>query len=177
MTQSILHSTLSSRSLSWLSSRSTGRGIRGAVEVQVDEGYVADAVALCSFQSRLWNELCVESNRDPRNINDDVVCLFESKVSRPDFLKTFGQRGNRHAPIATFHWCVTPRGLCETTELPDFWGLLEQQGAGLRVVRHPKYQQVDLTTIHFIGYQILWTDRVRGKRNDLRRPNDGVSPQ
>jgi len=44
------HTALSYRALSWLQSRATGKGIVGTTEVNIEDGYVADAVAIASFQ-------------------------------------------------------------------------------------------------------------------------------
>jgi hypothetical protein len=90
--------------------------------------------------------------------------LFEVKVSRPDFLSTFGpnhkaEHGNRHHAVASLHWVVTPAGLLNTDDravLPGWWGLLEQAGTGLREVRPPRLIEVEQKMWAHLHFALLW---------------------
>lgn len=161
--QSKEHAELATRSLRWLASRSTGRGIVGATEIEVMQGYIADAVALAGFQLRFLERYTINSEAIRPRIQE-FACVFEVKVSVPDFNSTFGttdKHANRHKPVGSLHWCVTPKNMVAPSLLPEFWGLLEASGQGLREVRMPRACVVSRPTIHKIAYQILWYGRRR----------------
>lgn len=165
--QSEEHAELASRCLRWFAARSTGRGIVGAKEIEVAHGYIADAVAIGGFQSRFLDTYLSRSGiirkwfnggKFVGDINNELPCVFEVKVSRSDFVSTFGdsvKHANRKEPIGSMHWCVTPKGLISPHELPDFWGLLEASGQGLSETRMPRVFVVSEATIHKFGYDIL----------------------
>jgi len=96
-----------------------------------------------------------------------VACLFEVKVSRHDFLSTFGseygKQGNRHVPIAHLHWCVVPRGVVKAQELPAFWGLLESWGDGLRERRAPELQALPDDQWIIFMHRLLWYGGTRNR--------------
>ena len=147
----------------WVNARCTGRGMRYAHEVFLGPGYVADAVAIASFQYR--HEMAYTSGEKVWNRKEAMgpwVCVFEAKASRSDFLATFrdSARG-RHQPVGSLHWVVTPRGLIRPEELPPFWGLLEKRGAGLAEIHTPQLQPITLERLHAVGYEILFK-RERG---------------
>lgn len=155
---SALHTELARRSLTWLEVRATGRGIRGCEEVILEEGYVADAAAISGLT--LQNEkLFLGVHRDWNDKeSDDLVWVFESKVSRSDFLNTFKHdkhSGSRLTPIGNFHFVVCPKGLLKADEVPGFWGLLEQRGAGLGIVKMPELVKIDAQQLHKMAYRIL----------------------
>lgn len=168
-----LHKELSEKSLSWIYSKATASGIKGSTEIYIDKNYVADAAVICGLQDR-FNSLykCrkfiyrgeFETDRDYhealKNYFSDHLCIFEVKISRADFLKTFkrGDNGheNRLSPIGSLHWIVTPKGLIKPEELPDFWGLLEMSGRGLREIKVPLYNQITKEFLFKVGYSILW---------------------
>lgn len=177
--QSIDHDGLARATWTWLSNRTTGRGIRGDREVAVADGYIADFFALCSFQNswivrycKHWNVPLITRPRFPDkpelgnftiqryDILDYFACLFEAKATRSDFLSTFGKNSknhrNRHEPIANLHWCVTPKNLIKPDELPDFWGLLEWTGRGLREVKVPALCQQSDATIDNLAHKLIW---------------------
>jgi hypothetical protein len=151
------HDRLSGRALEWLRAyRATNTGIRGATEVQLAPGYVADAAALASFQWRFNHALgCDGPNDWPMHL-----CVFEVKTSRSDFLATFGpseRHENRKTPVACLHWCVAYEGICEPEELPDFWGLLRVgPRGGLKEVKAPKYKPQGTTVLNQAAMDILW---------------------
>ena len=158
------HQELAKRCLTWAAARATGRGIRGATEVRLDEGYQADAMVIGSFQWR-WQEAMLGAPRMERiegtlcAIVPEVVCVFEVKVSRADFLSTFGpsdKHANRREPVATLHYIVTPQRLVSPDELPGFWGLLEKCGAGLREAKAAEPQEVSDEEYNKRACQILW---------------------
>jgi hypothetical protein len=100
-----------------------------------------------------------------REIYGDIdrwfVCVFEVKVSRADFLNTFGNKNSPHAkariePVGTAHWVVADKGVCKPEELPDFWGLLEPYGTGLTERKMPKLNNLPDERLHAFGFDMLW---------------------
>lgn len=164
------HLDLQRRSLNWLRGRMTGRGMRGALEVYLDTGYVADAVAIGSLQSR-YNEIYWNAHHQDKKDRyefmhheryTDGVFVFEAKATRADFLSTFGNRhgphANRFKPIGTHHWVVVAKGVLTPDDFSKlaFWGVLEQVGNGLREIRKPYWCSISFARIQEIGYTLLW---------------------
>ena len=161
MGKSRLHTELAQRALVWLECRATGRGIRGCDEVIIGDGYVADAAAICGLQLA-HEKTFIGKHRDlaMSELAPDYIFIFESKVSRSDFIKTFknnGHLGDRLSPVGNFHFVVAPKGMVKHDEVPTFWGLLEQSGVGLRIVKMPSYVPTTTDVLKTIGYQILWS--------------------
>lgn len=157
MAPSNKHLDLSRRALVWLSSQSTKRGIRGACEVQLAKQYVADAAALGSFQWRFFEQYCRIAGVPTQETMCYWLSIFEVKVSRADFFATFRDHtGNRHLPSGNLHWCVTPAGLIDSSELPDFWGHLISAGGGLREVKAPRLCSVSEQTLDGAAHVLIW---------------------
>jgi hypothetical protein len=143
-------------------------------------GYIADFVALAGMHgaehekyagmSGLERRYMVSHYQGPGeplkyemhgDIDRFYVCVFEVKVSRSDFLNTFGGKDSGHAkarmkPVGTAHWVVAEKGVCKPEELPDFWGLLEPYGAGLTEKKAPKLNILSDEYIHSIAFDMLW---------------------
>ena len=162
------HAELATRCLPWLQWRATGSGYRGACEVRSAPGYVADVVALCSFQNRFRQQYVSDADLPlvgGVGVLPEFACVFEVKVSRADFFATFGlgrangHHANRLAPVGSLHWCVTPRAMVKVDDLADGWGLLEVRGPGLMERHPPRYSPCSRTARHAIAYALLW----RGK--------------
>lgn len=158
MAKSELHCELAQRALVWLEGKATGRGIRGCEEIILAEGYVADSVAISGLQ--IANEILFLGKRREWNSgeSDDLIWVFESKVSRSDFMNTFKRSnhlGDRLTPIGNFHFVVTPKGLVKPEEVPTFWGLLERSGQGLRVTKMPELCETTKEKLYEIAYCIL----------------------
>ena len=149
-------------------------------------GYVADFVAIAGMYSEYHQRYAEYSNlkkmsmshrlkddHKERHGNDkwihvihgDIdrwyVCVFEIKVSRSDFLNTFGSRTTGHAkarrkPVGTAHWVVAEKGICEPEELPEFWGLLTPCGAGLSEKKKPKLNVLPEGHLHAMAFDMLW---------------------
>jgi hypothetical protein len=169
----ISHRQLAYAIPTWLSNRTTSRGIKGDVEVAIDDGYVADYFGLCSFQNRYYSDYCkfwdVPVVKESVGMGDtfkhyDLVnyfaCVFEVKVSRYDFLKTFNnsaRHANRHVPIGHLHWCVILKDIIKPDDLPSFWGLLEWTGQGLREKKKPVLCDVSNSTLDSLAHKLLWT--------------------
>jgi hypothetical protein len=131
--------------------------MRAATEVALGQGYVSDAVAICSLQGRFYANYCNGS----ASRTNYFACIFEAKVTRSDFLTTFGSqksnRTNRHEPIGSLHWCVTPSKLVERQEVPYWWGLLEQcGGGGLREIKRPKLNTLAAADFDRIAHRLIW---------------------
>ena len=161
----------------WLRSRSFK--MCGLPECNV-VGYVADFVAIAGMyneyherytrHSGLTKKYMASSYDSEMNltriIRGDIdrwyVCVFEIKVSRPDFLNTFGKGVKsahaqaRMTPVGTAHWVVADKGICRADELPDYWGLLEPYGGGLTEKRIPKLNILSDETIHSMAFDMLW---------------------
>ncbi len=143
-------------------------------------GYVADFVALAGMHNAEHEKYAGRSGLKKRylsgvyqgtgeplkyemhgDIDRYYVCVFEVKVSRSDFLNTFGGKDSAHAkarmePVGTAHWVVADKGVCKPEELPDFWGLLEPYGAGLTEKKVPKLNVLPDEHLHSIAFDMLW---------------------
>lgn len=151
-----LHAELADRALVWLSNKVTGRGMRSVLEFMVTDGYVADAFALCSLQWRFYDRYSKLSEYNYFSY------IFEAKATRSDFISTFNEsekHKNRKEPYSNFHYCVTPRNLIKTEELPPFWGLLEIRGLGLTETKPPHYNDVKSEQYLRWAETMLWTGK------------------
>jgi len=142
-------------------------------------GYVADFVAIAgmhdehhtrytkfSGMKKKYNMQTPVRDKDGvRKVFGDIdrwyVCVFEVKVSRSDFLNTFGNRKTGHSqarmkPAGTAHWVVAEKGMCTPDELPEHWGLLEPYGAGLTEKKMPKLNILQDSEIHAMAFDMLW---------------------
>jgi len=141
-------------------------------------GYIADFVAITGMHdehhtrytrhSRLTKKSMVGRMTDEgwkQIISGDIdrwyVCVFEIKVSRQDFLNTFGNRRSPHAkarlePVGTAHWIVAEKGICKPDEVPDFWGLLTPYGTGLTELKKPILNVLPDGELHAIAFDMLW---------------------
>lgn len=159
----------------WIENRSFKRC--GLPEANV-VGYIADFVAIAGMYNSHHTRYTRHSGlkkkymssqlidgRWVRKVLGDVdrwyVCVFEVKVSRNDFLNTFGGKHTPHAkarmePVGTAHWVVAEKGICEPDELPDFWGLLVPYGAGLTEKKMPKLHPLPEENLHAIAFDMLW---------------------
>lgn len=174
--RSIEHDTLGEMALTWLAARCGS--FRGACEVQIATGFVADAASISvmyhsEFRSRCngWGltaktftyEVAKNGslNRNEKgDIPDYFGSVFEAKATRADFLSTFGGRDNKHAnrlaPVAHLHWVVTEPGVCEPSEVPSFWGLLVRRGRGLSEKKRPAYLEMTRDAILELADRLLW---------------------
>ena len=164
MGRSTEHDELSARCLTWLENKATGKGIRGQTEIALQPWFIADAVALCSFQYRFFKHYCDHSNLkmatnlDHRGAYNDFVCVFESKVSRQDFNNTFksGKNTSREQHQGNLSWVVTTKGLVDPAELPDYWGLLEKSGQGLKEIKSPLIKEISQMKRLLTAEKLLW---------------------
>lgn len=169
------HAELQNMAVRWIANRSFKRC--GLPEANV-VGYVADYVALAGMWDAEHTKYTAYSGLTKkymssrqtetgwkRQIFGDIdrwyVCVFEVKVSRADFLNTFGGKETPHAkarmePVGTAHWVVADKGICKPEELPDFWGLLVPYGAGLTEKKKPKLNILPNSKIHSIAFDMLW---------------------
>jgi hypothetical protein len=158
--KTLSHNSISKHCLSWLYNRATQKGIRGDTEVQLAPQYVADAFALCHFQIRFYEKYCpelMEKAKIGQIINaDELACVFEAKVSRPDFLKTF-KSSNRYVPIGNLHWCVARKGIAKPEEVFPFWGFIEVRGSRFYELKKPSYMNVSIENINKFAHSLLWT--------------------
>ncbi len=141
-------------------------------------GYVADFVAIAGmhdqYHTRYANFSGLEKKYMSSRLTDEgweqkifgdidrwYVCVFEVKVSRADFLNTFGDKNSPHAkarmePVGTAHWVVAEKGICKPEELPEFWGLLTPYSTGLTEKKIPKLNVLPDSSIHAMAFDMLW---------------------
>ena len=136
-------------------------------------GYIADFVAIAGMQNEHHTRYTRFSGLNKkymtgwpeRKVEGDIdrwyVCVFEVKVSRNDFLNTFGNRATPHSkarlkPVGTIHWVVAEKNICKPEELPDFWGLLTPYGTGLTEKKIHKLNILPDSSIHAMAFDMLW---------------------
>ena len=175
MAASKRHIELQNMVARWIKNRSFKMcGVSEACAV----GYLADFVAIAgmydehhtryTMHSGLTKKYMGSISKDDnwtRKVFGDIdrwyVCVFEVKVSRNDFLNTFGNKNTPHAkarmkPVGTAHWVVAEKGICKPEELPDFWGLLTPYGTGLTELKKPKLHVLSDNELHAIAFDMLW---------------------
>ncbi len=175
MSRSDRHIELQNMLVRWIGNRSFK--MCGLPESNV-VGYIADFVAIAGMYSeehakyarhsgltKKYMSSRMTDDGSVRKIFGDIdrwyVCVFEVKVSRPDFLNTFGKRKTPHAeartkPVGTAHWVVAEKGICKPEELPDFWGLLTPYGTGLTELKRPKLHILPDSKLHAMAFDMLW---------------------
>jgi len=134
-------------------------------------GYAADLVVVAGMngaehsrrarQAGLQKKTMVGRYEVRGNFDRWWICVFEVKVSRADFLSTFGGKDSPHAkarqvPVGTFHWVVADKGVCKPDEVPGFWGLLTPYGAGLSERKMPKVNLLTDAELHAIAFDLFW---------------------
>ena len=170
------HIELQNMVSTWISNRSFKRC--GLPEADV-VGYIADFVAIAGMNNECHSRYASRSGLTTKVMNRRLVegvfssvvsgdidrwyvCVFEVKVSRADFLHTFGRnKKSPHAkarmePVGTAHWVVAEKGICTADELPDLWGLLTPYGAGLSEKKMPKLNVLADSEIHAMAFDLLW---------------------
>jgi len=159
-----LHKELSIRAISWMNSRMTASGIRWATEFQLEKGWIADCVALGFPQIRFFDRIKKINNyTEMMNVwkkngyPDAFFYVFESKISKQDYLKSFGKTGNKRRLIGHLNYVITPKDLIIENELPEGWGWLIKSGNGLREIVIPKLNNITDEFRYMIGYRMLWT--------------------
>ena len=175
MSVSDRHTELQNMLVRWIGNRSFK--ICGFPEANI-VGYIADYVAIAGMFDAEHTKYTRHSgltkkSMGSRNIDGEwtrlffgdidrwYVCVFEGKVSRSDFLNTFGGRKTPHAearlePVGTAHWVVAEKGICKPEELPNFWGLLTPYGTGLTELKKPKLNILPDSTLHAMAFDMLW---------------------
>ncbi len=175
MSRSRRHIELQNMLVRWIGNRSFK--MCGLPESNV-VGYVADFVAIAGRYNEhheryakyaglktKYMSYTLTDGEPARKIFGDIhrwfVCVFEVKVSRSDFLNTFGNRESPHArarmkPVGTAHWVVAEKGICKPEELPEFWGLLTPYGAGLTELKIPKLHILPEANLHAMAFDMLW---------------------
>lgn len=150
------HIELQNMAHRWLNNRTFK--MCGLPELRI-ETYIADYVALVGLYG-------AERHRyaPPRAARIDAwnICVFEVKVSRNDFLNTFGPTKDsthavaRRSPAGSLHWIIAEKGICKLEEIPDFWGLLTPYGAGLSEKKKPVFQAVQPSMIDALAFDLLF---------------------
>lgn len=169
MPPSKLHYDLTNRIPAWIRRRLTAVGFQYAPEVYLADGYVADAVVIGSLQHRYWLEVTLSDIEEFRrfgsmnriNPPEKLVMVFETKVTRQDFMCTFNgsKDGNRRKPIGNLHYLITAQGMKCEDQLPEWWGILEQARTGLRQIRQALYISTDESQLWHAGFRVLFAQR------------------
>ena len=157
-----LHKELSIRAVSWMNSRTTGCGMRWATEFYLAPGWVADTVLFAFPQIRFFMQLENIGSPDQWQVwkkegfPDSLLYVFESKVSKADYKKSFSNNGYKRKLIGNLHYVITPKDLITVDELPEGWGWLIKSGNGLREIVTPRYNPISDEFRHQVGYRMLW---------------------
>lgn len=175
MSASDRHIELQNMAARWINNRSFKACILPECNVV---GYLADLVVIAgmhdehhtryAFHSKLEKKYMIGQITDDgmvQKIFGDIdrwyVCVFEIKVSRNDFLNTFGNKDTPHAkarmrPVGTAHWIVAEKGICKPEEVPEFWGILTPYGTGLTELKVPRLNILPDNELHAMGFEMLW---------------------
>ena len=164
--QTAAHSDLTDRASTWAANRSTLSGIRWTTERSCGF-YSPDLVVMGAFSGSDMLARYGLPDYDRR------VWVFESKVSRTDFVRHFGRVAkdkSRCTPLGDFHWVVMP-GTMEVpeNEMPEWWGILRASGGGLRETRTPKYTERTAEQRNEIAAAILWARDTYERDQDRAR--------
>jgi len=156
-----LHRELSIRSISWLNSRTTASGNRWGTEVMIcpKTGWIADAVVFAFPQHRFLQKI----KPQPEVWPDTLLYIFESKISRTDFNKSFSGKYTTHKLElkGNLHYIVTPKNMIKQDELPEGWGWLILSGNGLKEIVVPKYNPISEDFKLKVGWRMLWNNYSR----------------
>lgn len=94
------------------------------------------------------------------NINNEFMIVFESKISYSDFKNSFNGNGKwKEQPYAHYHFLVCPKDFSKTYDLssmPDYWGIIEPNPIALKIIRLPKYINIDRLFFLEAAYTILF---------------------
>jgi hypothetical protein len=122
-------------------------------------------LAIGSLQHRFWLEVTWSDIEEFRRLGDSdrviapekLVMVFETKISRQDFMCSFDSRkdGNRRNPVGNLHYLIVPEGLKCEDHLPEWWGILEQRRRGLRQIRQATYIATDDRWLWHAGFRVL----------------------
>ena len=139
-----LHRDLQYRSLTWLKNRVTGRGMLSGIEVPLNF-IIIDAGAICRLQWRFWEKI---KPNEPQPAN--IICVFQVKISRSDFQKTFRKDGASYNPAmsANLRWIVTPKNLVTAPTLT------KDQLDDLRVQLDLSYMDPEYSIV--TNYEVNW---------------------
>lgn len=173
MPPSQLHTELTRRVRPWIRRRVTGAGLDYATEVYLAESYVADAVVIASLQYRFlletsspskhpWRSTCDPLHSSHSILPERLVIVFETKVSRSDFLATFRPRRskpcsstNRSNSVGNLHYLVTTDDIKCDDCLPPFWGVLCKSGGGLKQVKSAQFQDISQERLYHAAFRVL----------------------
>jgi len=160
-----LHRELQLATLTWLSSRTTRRGCASSIEIPFWD-YIVDAGGLCRLQNRFWN-----SYNQKQEQPNDLLCIFEVKVSRNDYKRTFVKDGVPFSParIASLEWIVTPSDIVMAIDIPFGWGWLIKRGNGLSEIIKPRYYSVAEANINKFAYAVLWSQKQSARNARIRK--------
>lgn len=157
--QTALHEWLAKQTYNFLKYRCTNRGVVWRQEHTLHNGMRPDAVAFCSLQMGYADRMIGRSHRS-RHDAEDIMFVFESKVSYADFKSTFNGDGKwKEKPFANMHYLVVPKDFSKVYDmsaLPEYWGILEPKTSALRIVRNAKFIGIDRLFFLEAAYTILF---------------------
>lgn len=82
---------------------------------------------------------------DAFGVRHGLTVLIEVKVSRSDFLSDKKKPWREHGKgMGQVRYFLTPKGLLNSDELPDGWGLLEATSKQIKVIKGVNPRQDDL---------------------------------
>jgi hypothetical protein len=161
-----LHDSLGEMAATWIANRS--QIVDCTSEMELAPGYIPDMIVVC----RPWGSVLAmllgtpgfgKTNESMRDQGAEISFVFESKASRSDYMRTFGNPVDykRLQPVAQFHFVVSAKGIVKPEEVPGFWGLLEQKGRGLRLTKRPTLCPVGKSAVGNIALKLLWRGKWR----------------
>jgi len=157
-----LHDELTYKTLYWLNNRAWD--LRWCSELTISNSCVVDASAIYYPKRDHRIKLGL-----PEPVSDKISCVFESKISKPDFNNTFGVSSVRPrcVPLAHIHWIVTPKDIITHSDVPDPWGWLVQRGRGLKIERLPRICDIDELQMLRLANAILWKREPWFRKHDI----------
>ncbi len=110
--------------------------------------------------NKLYNKISNEICDERYYADNEFMIIFESKASITDFNNTFKNKINiKNNIYANIHFLVIPKGFSSKYrlhELPNYWGILEQSGVGLKLIKLPTYTKIDRAYFLEAAYTMLF---------------------
>ena len=107
---------------------------------------------------KLENEFGVPENR--------FMFIFETKVSLPDYKNTFeldNHTVSKLKSFANFHFLVVPKNFIKENLItePQMYGILEESGKGLKLVKSPPYFCMEELNFYKNAYNMLFRNKFK----------------
>lgn len=110
--------------------------------------------------SEKWNK--IEDIRKEFNVPENrFMFIFETKITVSDYNNTFmydNHTISKLSPFANFHFLVIPKKLLRENNIvvPEIYGILEDSGRGLRMIRKPPFFKINELDFYKNAYNMLF---------------------